>query len=99
MEIFSYFPLEEQTFNDVTRFLGEPKWMRKQTVGFLFRGQEENAYEPATLESKAKVYWIFKRSSYAAQLELQHCSIRKLLTHWQGPFPKVQRMLLSFQDF
>lgn len=44
MEIFSYSLLEEQTFNDVTWFLGEPKWTRKQIAGFLFRGQEENSY-------------------------------------------------------
>lgn len=80
MEIFSYSLLEEQTFNDVTWFLGEPKWTRKETAGFLFRGQEENSYKLATLEGKAEVRWIFKCSSYAARLELQLSLIRKLLT-------------------
>ena len=56
MEIFSYSLTEEQTFNDMSRFL-EPKQTWKQMVDFLFRGGEESPYKPATLESRAEVSW------------------------------------------
>lgn len=101
MEIFSYSLMEEQTFNDIIRFLGEPKWTWKQMVDFLFRGREESSDKPATLESTAEVYWIFKSSGHAAWWELtQHSHYQeKLFNLWQGSFPKMGWMWLSLQDF